>query len=136
MSPAELHVTDHEPPGFASLFTGVCCWNAPPPLSGTLLAKAVCGWRWDLRKLIRALPEVGANDFESVYQAAVRALSVGRASNITYAGGRQTFFDRQGCRLERRVEVAKRKDGCKCLPNSMIVGFDGYDGGKPKGLVE
>jgi hypothetical protein len=29
-----------------------------------------------------------------------------------------------------------RKDGCKCVSKSMIAGFDGYDGGKPKGLVE
>lgn len=29
-----------------------------------------------------------------------------------------------------------RKDGCKCVSISMIAGFDGYDGGKPKGFVE
>jgi hypothetical protein len=28
------------------------------------------------------------------------------------------------------------EDGCKCVSKSMIVGFDGYTGGKPKGVVE
>jgi hypothetical protein len=28
------------------------------------------------------------------------------------------------------------EDGCKCVSKSMIVGFDGYAGGKPKGVVE
>ena len=39
----------------------------------------------DLKGNIQALPEVGMDDFETIYQAAFRAISVGGALNIIYA---------------------------------------------------
>ena len=158
----------------------------------------------DLKQNIRALPEVGANDFETVYQAAFRAISVGGALNIIYAA----LIDIEGMPKRRAEEISRslsfkatalmnaeqqtklgikyatwlysgapcrvnpkktdgedqdsahkaangkpfliskgmflngewtwpgRNDGCKCVSKSMIAGIDGYDGGKPKGLVE
>jgi uncharacterized protein with gpF-like domain len=158
----------------------------------------------DLKQNIRALPEVGANDFETVYQAAFRAISVGGALNIIYAA----LMDIEGMSKRRAEDISRslnfkakaimdaeqqaklgikyatwlysgapcrvnakqpgredqdeahkaangkpfliskgmflngewtwpgRKDGCKCVSKSMIAGFDGYDGGQPKGLVE
>jgi len=158
----------------------------------------------DLKKNIRALPEVDDNDFETVYQAAFRAISAGGALNTIYAAlidiegmpkrraedisrslnfkataimdaERQTklgikyatwLYSGAPCRVNPKQRggedqdaahkpangkpflISKglflngewtwpgRKDGCKCVSKSMIAGFDGYDGGKPKGLVE
>lgn len=39
----------------------------------------------DLRANIRALPEVSLNDFETIYQAAVRAISLGGALHVIYS---------------------------------------------------
>lgn len=158
----------------------------------------------DLRENIRALPEVDANDFETVYQAAARAISMGGALNIIYAA----LMDIEGMSKRRAADISRslnfkakaimnaeqqmklgikyatwlysgapchlnpkqpgsedqdaahkaangkpfliskgmflngewtwpgREDGCKCISKSMIAGFDGYDGGKPEGLVE
>lgn len=92
----------------------------PTRVTGAVLA--------DLKQNIRAVPEVGVNDFETVYQAASRASSVGGALNIIYAALGMFFND--------EWTWPWRNDGCKCVSKSMIAGIDGYDGGKPKGLVE
>jgi hypothetical protein len=158
----------------------------------------------DLKQNIRALPEVGVNDFETVYQAAFRAISVGGALNIICAA----LIDIEGMPKRRAEEISRslsfkataimnaeqqtklsikyatwlysgapcrvnpkqpggedqdsahkaangkpfliskgmflngewtwpgRNDGCKCVSKCMITGLDGYDGGKPKGLVQ
>jgi len=158
----------------------------------------------DLKENIRVLPEVGADDFETVYQAAFQAISAGGALHIisaalmgidgmtkgraadisrslnfktkaimnaeqqtklgiTYAiwcysgapcqlhpklpGGEEQdaahkaangkpYLISRGMFLNSEWTWPGRQDGCKCSSKSMIPGLDGYDGGKPKGLVE
>lgn len=57
----------------------------------------------DLKENIRALPEVGANDFETVYQAAVRAISAGGALNIIYAA----LMDIKGMPKRRAEDISR-----------------------------
>jgi len=158
----------------------------------------------NLKANIQALPEVGPHDFETIYQAAFRAISVGGALNIIYAAlmdidgmtkprasdisrslnskakaimdaEQQTklgikyatwLYSGAPCRVDPKEPggeerdaahkeangkpylVSKgmflngewtwpgRNDGCKCVSKSMIPAFGGYDGAKPKGLVE
>lgn len=168
----------------------------PTRVTGNVLA--------DLKQNIRALPEVGVDHFETVYQAALRAISVGGALNIIYAA----LMDIEGMSKRRAEDISRslsfkakaimdaeqqaklgikyatwgysgapcrvnpkrpggedqdaahkaangkpfliskgmflngewtwpgRKEGCKCTSKPMIAGFDGYDGGKPKELME
>jgi hypothetical protein len=57
----------------------------------------------DLKENIRALPEVGTNDFETVYQAAVRAISVGGVLNIIYAA----LMDIEGMPKRRAEDISR-----------------------------
>ncbi|OLO11104.1 hypothetical protein BTW10_11595 [Chromohalobacter japonicus] len=158
----------------------------------------------DLKENIRVLPEVDTDDFEAIYQAALRAISAGGALHIISAAlmgidgmtkGRAADISRSlnlktkaimnaeqqtklgikyatwcysgaPCRLHPKLPGGEeqdaahkaadgkpylisrgmflnsewtwpgRQDGCKCISKAMIPGLDGYDGGKPKGLVE
>ncbi len=158
----------------------------------------------DLKENIRALPEVGADDFEAIYQAAFRAISAGGALHIIStalmdidgmtkgrAGDISRSLDSKAkaimnaeqqmklgikyatwlysgapCRLAPKLPGGEEQDaahkaangkpyliskgmflngewtwpgrheGCNCGSKSMIPGLNGYDGGKPKGLVE
>lgn len=153
----------------------------------------------DLEDNIRALPEVGTEDFGVIYQAALQAISAGGALHIisaalmsiegmtmgragdisrsldfkakaimnaeqqTKLGIRYAMWRHSGatCRLGGEERDAAHKaangkpylvskgmflngewtwpgyqDGCKCISKSMIPRLNGYDGGKPKGLVE
>jgi hypothetical protein len=66
----------------------------------TRVTNAVLG---DLRDNIRALPEVGANDFETVYQAAVRTISVGGALNMICAA----LMDIEGMPKRRAEDISR-----------------------------
>ena len=57
----------------------------------------------DLKANIRALPEVGADNFETIYQAAFRAISVGGALNIIYA----VLMDIDGMTKPRASDISR-----------------------------
>lgn len=151
----------------------------------------------DLRQNIKSLNEVGADDFDMIYDAAIRSISAGRALHILYqvlitihgmskrraesislslnnkatalikaeeqerlgikyaiwlysgatcgstmqddahkAVNGKPYLVHKGMLLNGRWTRPGREDGCKCVSKSMIVGFDGYSGGKPEGFVE
>ncbi len=52
------------------------------------------------------------------------------------AANGKPFLISKGMFLNGEWTWPGRKEGCKCVSKSMIAGFDGYNGGKPKGLVE
>jgi hypothetical protein len=151
----------------------------------------------DLRKNIKSLKEIGAGDFDKIYEAALRSISAGCALHILY----QALMSIVGMHKRRAEDVARSLnnkanalmlaeeqsrlgiryatwlysgapcgdpkqdaahrvangkpyavnkgmllngqwtrpgygESCKCMSKSMVVGFDGYAGGKPKGVVE
>ncbi len=51
------------------------------------------------------------------------------------ANGKPYAVDK-GMLLNGRWTRPGHEEGCKCVSKSMIVGFDGYAGGKPNGVVE
>lgn len=57
----------------------------------------------DLKANVRALPEVSADDFETIYQAAFRAISVGGALNIIYAA----LMDIDGMTKPRASDISR-----------------------------
>ncbi len=160
-------------------------------------AKVTEAVKADLRQNIRSLKEVGAADFDMIYDAAIRSISVGRGLHILY----QALMTTDGMHKRRAEDISRSlnnkataiikagdqerlgikyatwlysgapcgdaeqdaahkaangkpysvnkgillngkwtrpgyEEGCKCVSKSMIVGFDGYAGGKPKGVVE
>lgn len=42
----------------------------------------------------------------------------------------------KGMLLNGRWTLPGYEEGCKCYSKSMIIGFDGYKGGKPEGIIE
>ncbi|MEO7480875.1 MAG: hypothetical protein ABIT70_09715 [Sulfuriferula sp.] len=52
------------------------------------------------------------------------------------AVNRKPYLVDKGMLLNGRWTRPGCEDGCKCVSKSMIVGFDGYAGGKPEGFVE
>ena len=57
----------------------------------------------DLKVNIRALPEVGENDFDTIYQAAIRAISVGGALSIIY----DALMDIDGVTKRRASDISR-----------------------------
>ncbi|MFZ0495876.1 MAG: hypothetical protein WBD78_03270 [Methylocella sp.] len=151
----------------------------------------------NLRQNIKSLNEVGAGDFDMIYDAALRSISAGGALHILYqalmtidgtskrraedisrslnnkatatiqaegqeqlgikyaiwlysgapcgsaeqdaahkAANGKPYLVNKGMLLNGRWTRPGREDGCKCVSKPMIVGFDSYEGGKPKGFVE
>jgi hypothetical protein len=52
------------------------------------------------------------------------------------AANGKPYFVAKGMFLNGRWTWPGREDSCKCTSRSMILGFDGYNGGKPEGFVE
>jgi len=151
----------------------------------------------DLKQNIKSLKEVGAGDFDKIYDAALSSISAGRALHILYqalmaidgmhkrraedisltlnnkataliqaeeqgrlgiryaiwfysgapcgdseqdtahkAANGEPYAVNKGMLLNGRWTRPGYEEGCKCVSKSMIVGFDGYAGGKPKGVIE
>ncbi len=151
----------------------------------------------DLKQNIKSLNEVGAGDFDRIYDAALHSISAGRALHILYqalviiegmgtrraedisrslnnkataliqaeeqerlgikyatwlysgapCGGAEQdaahkavngkpYPVNKGMVLNGRWTRPGYEESCKCVSKSMIVGFDGYLGGRPKGIVE
>jgi hypothetical protein len=151
----------------------------------------------DLRQNTKLINEVGAGDFDRIYNAALRSISAGGALHILY----QALMTIDGMGKRRAEDISRslnnkataliqaeeqerlgikyatwlysgapcdgaeqdaahkvangkpypvnkgmllngqwtrpgREEGCKCVSKSMIVGFDGYAGGKPEGVIE
>jgi hypothetical protein len=160
-------------------------------------AKVTESVKADLGQNIRSLNEVGAADFDGVYDAALRSICAGRALHILcqalmtidgigrrraedisrslnnkatalieaeeqerlgvkyaiwlYSGAPcgsavqdaahkaangKPYLVNKGMVLNGRWSRPGREDACKCVSKSMIVGFDGYVGDKPKGFVD
>lgn len=149
----------------------------------------------DLRQNIKSLTGVMPNDFDMIYEAALRSISAGRAldilckalmtisgmsksraaeislslnnkatalitveeqkrNGIQYAIWRYSgapcgsanevhkavngrpYLVMMGMLLNDQWTWPGREHGCKCISKPMIVGIDGYTGGKPKGYLE
>jgi hypothetical protein len=46
------------------------------------------------------------------------------------------FLISEGMFLSGKWTWPGREEGCRCVSKSMIAGFDGYEGSKPRGFVE
>lgn len=66
-------------------------------------AKVTEGVKADLRKNIKSLKEIGAGDFDKIYEAALRSISTGRALHIVY----QALMTIDGMHKRRAEDISR-----------------------------